>query len=175
MALKIIRRTVSLDGNAITEALPASFFDGETAAHQFIISAVRNGSPVALSGAVTGIFLNANDETVPITGGSIVNGAAVLTLSNACYQVNGRFTLTVNVGGETVYCCRSTISRRSSSTTYDPSGVLPSISELLASIDEMETATAAVNAAVAAAANISPEAELISGENYRIKLKQVSS
>ena len=107
MALKIIRRTVTLDGNSVTEALPSSFFDGENTAHQFIISATRSGQAVTLSGTVTGTFLNANDETVPIMGGSISDGAAVLTLSDACYQVNGRFTLSIDVGNQTVYCCQS--------------------------------------------------------------------
>lgn len=147
MALKIIKRTVALDGNSVTEALPSSYFDGETAAHQFVIRATRGGQAVSLSGTVAGVFLNANDETVPVTGGSIVDGAAVLTLSDACYHVNGRFTLSINVDGQTVYCCRSSITRRSSETTYDPSGVLPSISELLDAIGDMETATAAAEAA----------------------------
>lgn len=157
-AIKYIKRTVALDGNAITETLPASFFDGEQTAHTFIIDARRGGEPLTLSGAVTGVFLNYNDESVPLTG-SIVNGAATITLSNACYHVNGRFTLTISVAGAVIYECQSHIKRRSSSTAYDPSKVIPNLDEIQAEIAAMRTATANANAAYNRLINYAPSVQ----------------
>lgn len=148
-AIKYIKRTVALDGSNITEQLPTSFFNSESSAHTFIIAGERDGAAVAFTGSVSATFLNANDAVVPLTG-SIVDGAAVVTLSNACYALSGRFTLTIDVNGATVYECNSRIKRRSSGTAYDPDDEL-SVATLNAEIAEMRTATAAANAAATTA------------------------
>lgn len=148
-AIKYIKRTVSLDGNSISDQLPASFFNSESAAHTFIIAAMRGGESIALSGAVSATFLNANDAVVTITG-SIVDGAAVVTLSNPCYELSGRFTLTIDVNGATVYECQSRIKRRSSGTAYDPSGEI-SVATLSAEVAAMRQATAEATSAAAKA------------------------
>ena len=149
-AIKFIKRTVALDGSNITEQLPASFFNSENTAHTFIISGVRDNAAVSFSGAsVSATFLNANDAVVQLTG-SVVDGAAVVTLSNDCYALSGRFTLTIDVNGATVYECQSRIKRRSSGTAYDPTGEI-SVAALSAEIAEMRTATAAAITATTAA------------------------
>ena len=149
-AIKFIKRTVALDGSNITEQLPASFFNSENTAHTFIIAGVRDNAAVSFSGAsVSATFLNANDAVVQLTG-SVVDGAAVVTLSNDCYALSGRFTLTIDVNGATVYECQSRIKRRSSGTAYDPTGEI-SVAALSAEIAEMRTATAAANTATTAA------------------------
>lgn len=146
-AIKYIKRTVALDGSNISEALPASFFNSESSAHTFIIAGERDKAAVAFTGSVSATFLNANDAVVPLTG-SIVDGAAVVTLSNPCYALSGRFTLTIDVNGATVYECQSRIKRRSSGTAYDPNDEI-SVAALSAEIAEMRTATAAANTATA--------------------------
>lgn len=147
--LKYIQRTVALDGSDVMDPSPNSFFDGEKAAHTFIITATRGGEALMLTGAVSATFLNPHDAVVPVTG-SIVDGAAVVTLNNDCYALSGPFTLTIDVAGVTVYACRSRVRRRSSSTAYDPSGEI-SVATLSALIAEMRTATAAANTAATAA------------------------
>ena len=146
-AIKLIKRTVALDGGSVTDPSPNSFFDGEQGAHTFIIAAMRGGQPLMLSGAVSATFLNPNDAVVPVTG-SIVDGAAVVTLSDNCYALSGRFTLAIDVNGATVYACQSRVKRRSSSKAYDPTGEI-SVATLSALIAEMRTATAAANTATA--------------------------
>lgn len=147
--LKYIKRTVALDGSDVMDPSPNSFFDGEKAAHTFIITATRGGEALMLTGAVSATFLNPHDAVVPVTG-SIVDGAAVVTLNNDCYALSGPFTLTIDVAGVTVYACRSRVRRRSSSTAYDPSGEI-SVAQIAAMIAEMRTATAAANTAAAEA------------------------
>ena len=91
-AIKFIKRTVALDGSNITEQLPASFFNSENTAHTFIIAGVRDNAAVSFSGAsVSATFLNANDAVVQLTG-SVVDGAAVVTLSNDCYALSATVT-----------------------------------------------------------------------------------
>lgn len=150
-AIKYIKRTVALDGNSISEQLPASFFNGENTAHTFIIAAMRGGEAVTFpsNAGVSGTFLNANDAVVMVTG-SIVDGAAVLTLSSNCYALTGRFTLTIDVNGATVYECQSRVKRRSSATAYDPSGEI-SVAAVAAEIAAMRAATTAANTAATAA------------------------
>lgn len=143
--LKHILRTVSLDGGSVSDPSPNAFFDGEQGAHTFIITATRGGEPFLLSGAVSGVFLNPNDAGIALTG-SIVDGAAVLTLSNTCYALTGRFTLTINVQGATIYECRSRVRKRSSATAYDPDDEL-NVATLSAEIAAMRAATAAASAA----------------------------
>lgn len=116
---KYIARTVELDGNPITEAMISSFFNDEIGAHTFDISGRQGGEPVAFSGTVTAVFLNANDEIINLNGAA-VNGAARVTLTDACYQLSGRFILTISVNGKVVYCCQSRIVRRSSNNVYVP-------------------------------------------------------
>ena len=142
-AIKFIKRTVALDGNSISEQLPASFFNNEASAHTFIIAAMRGGEPLMLSGAVSGVFLNPNDAAIPLSG-SIVDGAAVLTLSDNCYALSGRFTLTIDVAGATVYECNSRIKRRSSGTAYDPDDEL-SVATLSQVIAEMRSVMAGLD------------------------------
>lgn len=148
-AIKFIKRVMALDGGSVSDPSPNAFFDGEQGAHTFIIAAMRGGEPLTLSGAVSATFLNPNDAVVSLSG-SIVSGAAVVTLTDACYALSGRFTLTISVNGAVVYECQSRVRRRSSSTIYDPSGEI-SAATLSAEIAEMRTATAAANTATTAA------------------------
>lgn len=147
--LKYIQRTVALDGSDVMDQSPNSFFDGEKAAHTFIITATRGGEALMLTGAVSATFLNPHDAVI-ILPGTIVDGAAVVTLNNDCYALSGPFTFTIDVGGVTVYACRSRVRRRSSSTAYDPTGEI-SVATLSALIAEMRTATATANTAAATA------------------------
>ena len=142
-AIKYIKRTVALDGNSISEQLPASFFNNENTAHTFIIVAMRGGQPLTLSGAVSATFLNANDAVVLVSG-SIVDGAAVVTLSSPCYALSGRFTLTIDVNGATVYECQSRVKRRTSGVIYDPNDELTVaalsqvVAEMRATMDDLD-------------------------------------
>lgn len=133
-AIKYIKRTVALDGNSISETLPASFFNSESSAHTFIIAGERDGETVAFTGSVSATFLNANDADVSLTG-SIVDGAAVVTLSNDCYALPGRFTLSIDVNGATVYECQSRIKRRSSGKAVATGTIIPSINDLITAIN----------------------------------------
>lgn len=172
-AIKFIKRVMALDGGSVSDPSPNAFFDGEQGAHTFIIAAMRGGEPLTLSGSVSATFLNPNDAVVSLSG-SIVSGAAVVTLTDACYALSGRFTLTISVNGAVVYECQSRIKRRSSSVIYDPSGEI-SAAALTAEIAEMRTATAAANTATTAANTAANNANVAAAnvENNYNALKNV--
>lgn len=166
-AIKYIKRTVSLDGSPISETLPATFFSGEQSAHTFIIAGKRDGEDVLFSGYASATFLNPNNEMVTGISSTIVDGTAVVTLSDACYHLEGRFILTISVNGAVVYECNSHIKRRVSGSAYDPSDVVPNLEELMAEISNMRTATAAANTAAEAASAVAENVniDVVEGTN----------
>lgn len=159
LAKKTIKRTVELGGNTASSSfpdpVPPYFFNDETEAHTFLIFARRDGQPFSFSDneVVSAYFLNDNNQIVPIIG-SIVDGAACVTLSDGCYHVPGNFTLTISVSGAVIYECCSTIKCRSSDTAYDPTRIVPNLPEIQAEVAAMRTATAAATSAATAAGNV---------------------
>ena len=140
MAMKLIKRLVSLDGNPPTDMLPGSMFTGEKSAHVFTIFCRREGQPYPLSGGtVTGEFINADGQTVDLTGG-VVEGAAVLPLSDDCYAVRGRFALTIYHNQDAAECAiyhaEGTIRVSRTDTGIDPGRVIASVSELIQEIED---------------------------------------
>ncbi|MBQ3868071.1 MAG: hypothetical protein II789_05945, partial [Clostridia bacterium] len=169
MAIKYIKRTVSLDGGSVSEDIQSSFFNDETSAHVFIVDTRRDGGAFTLTGTVSAIFHNANNTDVVLIG-SLVSGAATVTLSDACYQVSGRFTLTISVDGDVIYECNSRIRRRSSGTAYDPSQEL-TVAALAAAVAEMRSATADAATAADAANTAAEQIEYIA---YGINLLPIN-
>ena len=147
MAIIDIRRTVSLDGAIMPEALQGMLYGGEDQAHRFIISATKDGQAHALSGTVSAVFVREADMVeVPVTGGSISNGNAQITLGEHCYYRPGRFVLSIFVtadGSKTmVYQCRGNVARTDGNTVVDPDGEITlTVADLIADI---EAATASI-------------------------------
>jgi len=155
MSFRYIKRTVSLDGALLPEPLVGSLFTGENQAHCFMISCTREFEDFPMAGGtITGEFINANQETVPLNG-SVVDGVALLVLSPGCYAVKGRFTLTIycTLDGATcaIYQCKGSMDYSGTGTIYDPDDVIPNLPELLAELEDMRAAKqAALDAAAAA-------------------------
>ena len=91
----IIERTWNRNSMVTIEDLRGMAFQDEENAHTFRIRGVNdNGEPVALSGTVSANFLRGDNTDVQVTG-SITDGAAVVTLPAACYEIQGRFRFTI--------------------------------------------------------------------------------
>lgn len=151
----IIPIQVDLDAGLAAQPLRMTLAAGNANAHTLRFTALRSGIPVDLSGVqVSGACLRADGSTVPLAG-SIVNGAAVLKLSAACYAVPGlaRLSLTLTYGSVTATHLLAILQVDATTTDLivDPEGVLPSLAELLAEIDNMRAATAAAEEAAAQA------------------------
>jgi hypothetical protein len=150
MANIVINKTAFLDAPITVDSLHGMTFTNESGAHQFVISAMQGGNPLALTGSVSARFMRANNTTILLTG-SVTNGKAVITLHQDCYNVPGRFQLAIfnTVSGTTtcIYAAIGTVQRTVAGELIDSGEAVPDISDLLAQIDACEQATAAANAA----------------------------
>lgn len=95
------------------EALPVLLFEGERYAHKFV---VHPAPGITFAGmAVTARFITADEteEEIVAPGGQVVDGAAVVTLTPACYTVPGHFKFYIYVKDNTktvcVYACTGVV------------------------------------------------------------------
>lgn len=135
------------EGIKVTTLSPI-FCSGDIEAHSFIVKVMRKGKPVNLAGTtVRGFFIRPDNVTITLEGKVNADGEAVVTLSDACYNKQGRFQLVIRVtmGGviSTVFCGLGGMLLTVTDGYIDEDHVIPSLNELLAQIDAMKEATAA--------------------------------
>ena len=135
------------EGVKVTTLSPV-FCSGDIDAHSFIVKVMRNGKPVNLAGTtVRGFFIRPDNVTITLEGSVNADGEAVVTLSNACYNKQGRFQLVIRVtmAGviSTVFCGIGGMLLTITDGFIDEDNVIPSLGDLLAQIDAMKEATAA--------------------------------
>ena len=149
---------------------------GDNLAHTWRVRVFDGGGTVALTGAtVTGYFVRTDGNTVAVQG-SVEGSTAIVTLAQACYAFEGdlKGVMRLTLGGKTVTLSVLTLMVRKVLTDaiIDPGNVIPSLEDLLAQIEAMETATAAANTAAGAAnsgetARVAAEQERASAETAR--------
>ena len=169
----IIRRTIDLSQRPKQGQLEGLFFTEDKASTAIVLDFTdENGSAVDVSGYTAELhFIRPDGVTVVQTG--TANGSSVaFTVSGACLETPGGAEVSVSLGtGEarlTVWAAEAVVRRSTTDSYADPSKVVPSLSDLLAQIDNMRTATAAANAA---AANASAVAESMQGQINAINAK----
>ena len=128
---------------------------GDNLAHTWRVRVFDGGEAVALTGAtVTGYFVRTDGNTVAVQG-SVEGSTAIVTLAQACYAFEGdlKGVMRLTLGGKTVTLSVLTLMVRKVLTDaiIDPGNVIPSLEDLLAQIEAMETATTAANTAAGAA------------------------
>lgn len=150
MISRVIKKTVDLDAVQKVDQLEGPLYQLEESGHTFEITCLSNGAAAAVSGAVSGRFLRADETTVYFTG-TLSGNVASITLPQSCYNVNGRFGLVVFISGSNVtsaiYAVAGNVYRSTSDTIIDPTGEIPSIEELMAEIEACEEATASAQQA----------------------------
>lgn len=129
----------------------ALMLTGDNLAHTWRVRVFDGGRAVALTGAtVTGYFVRTDGNTVVVQG-SVDGSTAIVTLAQACYAFEGdlKGVMRLTLGGKTVTLSVLTLMVRKVLTDaiIDPGNVIPSLEDLLAQIEAMETATAAANTA----------------------------
>lgn len=150
-----------------------SIGSGDDMANRFGIRVFRNGEEVALTGcSCFGYFRDPMGNNIALTShGTIDGNLAYITLPQACYNYDGQFTLAIKlIGGGVTGTMRivdGVVDNTNTGGAVAPTSAVPTYTEVLA----------AYNAAVEAAETVqeyNPHAELISGNNYRIVLKQAA-
>ena len=127
------------EGIRVTTLSPI-FCSGDIEAHSFIVKVMRKGKPVNLAGTtVRGFFIRPDNVTITLEGSVNADGEAVVTLSDACYNKQGRFQLVIRVtmGGviSTVFCGLGGMLLTVTDGFIDEDNVIPSLGDLLAQID----------------------------------------
>ena len=117
---------------------------GDKNADVFLVHLQDGGKVVSLDGAaVTGKVIRADGQTVPLAG-SVADGAAKITLDESCYAVPGEIKLTVTVSAgdvvQSVLIVTMDVQTSETGIVVD-NGVIGTLSELLAEIENMRTAT----------------------------------
>lgn len=135
-----IKRTWMNDGLVNIDNLTGMTFQDEIGGHTFEISGANATGAVTLSGTVSAVFIRPDSADVTIDG-TISNGKAVVTLTEDCYLVPGRFFLTIfltSSGQKTaIYAAMGTVSRTSGGAV---TGDIPaSVAELIAMIEQYST------------------------------------
>lgn len=171
-------------------ALPGVFFTDDAKGNVIAVDVLDGGEPATLSGSVKGYVILPDHSTLPPVSGTLSGNRASITLPADAYVLEGPLDIVIKVesgSGENavrtaVGACHAYVCRTSTETTYDPSGVVPSISDLETWIEACQQATEDANAAsgklenmdataTSLAADASPTASIntVSG-HYRLAL-----
>lgn len=122
--------------------LAGQIITGESKAHTFVIYGEdEDGQNVPITGTISGSFLRADGSTVWIDSGSIEDGEAHITLAEHCYDVHGRFALSIYAVNDDVttciYCAIGDVYRSQSDAIVDPGTIMPSVADLIAEIERV--------------------------------------
>ena len=122
-------------------------------ADRFGVRVFRNGQPENLTGvSCQGFFRDSQGTNIALTSyGTVSGNVAYVTLPPACYNNEGQFCLAIKlVGGgvtSTVRIVDGVVDNTNTDSPVAPTGSVPTYQEILALYEEMETATAAAEAA----------------------------
>lgn len=181
MANNVIKRVWNQNRMVQIEDLQGMIFQAESGGHTFQISGVDDdGNSVALSGTVGGVFLRPDNTDVAIVG-SASGGAVSVTLPSNCYEVPGRFGLTIFVTyGEqktAVYAAVGTVSRTSGGsvspeTAADVTDLINAIAAAVASIPASYTEVMGAIASTYSNTSVYPAGAYVwyDGELYKSKV-----
>lgn len=160
----VLNKNSFLDVPIQVEPMHGVTFSNENKGHKFVVSCMRGGELLTLTGTVTARFMRANNTTILIAGNDytgIVDGKAVVTLPQDCYNVPGRFQmaifLTADGATSCIYACVGSVQRTQNEELIDSGEAVPSLTELLAQIDACEQATADATAAANAVPSLVAE------------------
>lgn len=144
--------TVDLNKPITTTVWHDLFVTTSKKAHRIELQLRRGTENINFDGAVTATQITYSDMVTKDASGSVENGKVVFVFPDSFYQQSGIFCVVVFIGtGEEripVFCGEGKMILGETDTRYDPDGVVPSLSEVLAQI---EAARAAANAANEAA------------------------
>lgn len=151
----IHKYAVDINADTLRDTLRTPLGMHNAQAQTFAVVVTEGGAPATLTGAgCTGYFIRADGYTVTISG-TVSGNVAMVTLPAACYAVQGRCKLSVNVTiGSTIHTLlmvEGYADRTRTDAIVDDSKLIPSIDELLAQISAMEAATAASKTATSSA------------------------
>ena len=128
------------NGNIHRTYLKHSIGYGDNNANKFGVRVFRNGEAETLLGSCYGLFIRADGATITVNTGAVSGNLALVTLPEACYAVEGVFTLAIKVTAEedvtTLRIVDGMVDRTRTDAVVDPGTLIPSIDDLMAAIEE---------------------------------------
>lgn len=141
---------VDLNNRSYPVSLVQTVSEGNVYANRIGAYVYKDGAPVNLGGACTGLVMRADGTTVPLTG-YVEGNAAYVVLDQPSCAIPGPIQVAVNsVVGEnitTLLVAYGTVILTDTRNYVEPGTPIPDITELLAEIDNMREATAEAEAA----------------------------
>lgn len=136
-------------------------FSGDSGAYLVGVRVTDAGEAAALNGSVVCHVIRPDAATVTFSGTLEGNNVSAV-LAKAALTIPGQIAVVLQVtsGSNVITLLKAIFTSELTATDsiVDPENVVPSISELLSKIDEMERGTAAANAAAAALQNMTVDA-----------------
>lgn len=127
------------NGTIFRSFLNKTIGSGDELANRFGVRVFRNGEPENIGGTCMGLFIRADGTTVTISSGVVSGNVAYVTLPEACYAVEGQFSLAIKCQGSgvtgTLRIVDGVVSRTSTDAAVDPGTIIPSVEELIAAIN----------------------------------------
>ncbi|MDY5349743.1 MAG: hypothetical protein SPG80_09390, partial [Candidatus Ventricola sp.] len=144
--------TVHLDHTMRVTPLSTLFANGDSGAHRFELTIIRDGVPEDLTGCkVVCKFYHMAESAVVDVDGTIEDGKAIAVLNKACYDYIGRFVLTIAIQKEeketTVFYGDGYMHGQRADTAISGEYIIYDINTLLEKIAEIDAATNAANTA----------------------------
>ncbi len=133
----MIDRRFVTGGMLPVDHLYGSAFTGESGAHSFRITRYEGNAPAAISGQITGNFINPAGVTVPLSGSVDDEGRAVVTLDEHCYAVEGGFTLTIWADAQVIYRGDGQVMKSQTETIAYPTAAIPDVDDLIREVQNV--------------------------------------
>lgn len=119
--------------------LHGNLFSQDNAGNTINVYVMENGEPATIGGTVSANVIRADGNTVAVSG-AIDGNKAYVILPQACYAVPGRveiiIKLTQSTTITTIAAIVANVYRSTTDTVVDPGTIIPSISSLIAEIEE---------------------------------------
>lgn len=147
----IMEWTVDID-KPVKQVHLGPIFEGDQDEFKVSLHLLQNGQPVSLTGASVTAYMMRADKTTVVWTGSVSSNIASVVLTQHAHTIPGRAQLVVRVTigttKHTVFSADGDVLRTNTDAIIDPTGVIPTLDDLLARISEMEAATEAAQQVV---------------------------
>ena len=124
------------------QSLSGVMFSQDVMGNKVGVTVTNGGENYTITGTITGYVIRSDNSTVVIDGDSNENKAWI-ELNEQAYAIPGPISIMIRetVGDvKTVLCaCRTTVMRSSTDAIIDPGQVLPSVAELTARVESLES------------------------------------
>ena len=134
--------TIELENGTIFRSfLNQTIGEGDELANRFGVRVMRNGMPEKIGGTCAGYFIRADGSTVVISNGTVSGNVAYVTLPEACYAVEGMFSLAIKCSGGgvtgTLRIVDGVVAKTTTGTIVDPGTIIDNVEDLIEAIEEV--------------------------------------